>query len=358
MIFTFPSTPTQKFPNPLTNIKPGDADEGYTNFMSYPLVEMMTWQGLGDLVNRFRTTMLGLDPISTLWAPGQLYRMKVPYTYLWSPKLISKPPDWGPEINIAGFVFLDLASSFKPPEALTKFLEAGEQPVYIGFGSIVIDDPSRFTKLIFEAVKMAGVRAVVNKGWGGLGDEGNTPDNIYMLDNTPHDWLFPRCKAVIHHGGAGTTAIGLKCAKPTMIVPFFGDQPFWGAMVAKKKAGAFECIPYKNLTVDKFAEGLKQCLTEEAQKNVQIIADSIEAEGDGAQNAVNIFLNSLPWRGESSLRCGVLEDKTAVWRMKDHPLHISSLAAEMLVQQNKLSYRDLRLLRHYNWYIWYSSQLI
>ena len=129
--------------------------------------------------------------MSTLWAPGQLYRLKVPYTYLWSPGLVPKPEDWGPEIDIAGFVFLDLASSFKPPEELSKFLDAGEPPVYIGFGSIVVDDPDKFTDMIFKAVKKAGVRALVSKGWGGFG-AGETPENVYMLENTPHDWLFPK----------------------------------------------------------------------------------------------------------------------------------------------------------------------
>jgi len=111
---------------------------------------------------------------------------------MWSPGLIPKPEDWGPEIDIAGFVFLDLASSFKPPETLAGFLDAGEPPVYISFGSIVIDDPDKFTTLIFEAVKNAGVRALVSKGWGGLGDEENTPNKIYMLENTrlafPSGW--------------------------------------------------------------------------------------------------------------------------------------------------------------------------
>lgn len=351
IMFTFPYTPTQAFPHPLANIKTqkSNVDTNYVNFMSYPLVEMMTWQGLGDLVNNFRKKTLGLEPVSSLWAPGALFRMKVPYTYMWSPGLAPKPKDWGPEIDIAGYVFLDLASNFKPPKELTDFLDAGDKPVYIGFGSIVVDDPDKFTKLIFDAVKKAGVRALVSKGWGGLGDDDNTPDNIFMLENTPHDWLFPKVSAVIHHGGAGTTAIGLKCAKPTMIVPFFGDQPFWGSMVAEKKAGAHESIPYKKLTVDKLAEGIKQCLTEEAQENVQKIADSIAKEGDGAANAVKSFHRSLPFAGKHSMRCSILEDRVAVWHLKHSNLRLSALAAELLVQERKLSWHDLRLIRHYDW---------
>lgn len=308
-----------------------------------------TWQGLGDLVNRFRVHTLGLEPVSTLWAPGQLFRLKVPYTYLWSPGLIPKPPDWGPEIDIAGFVFLDLASAFQPPESLTKFMEAGEPPVYIGFGSIVVDDPDRFTSLIFEAVKKAGVRALVSKGWGGLGDEENTPENIYMLDNTPHDWLFPRVSAVVHHGGAGTTAIGLKCGKPTMIVPFFGDQPFWGAMVSKAGAGAHEPIPYKHLSVEAFAEGIKQCLSPEAKAAAELIAQDIALEGDGASNAVESFHNHLQLQGEHTMRCSIFHDRIAVWELKKSVLRLSTLAAELLVQKKKIKWHELRLIRHQDW---------
>jgi UDP:flavonoid glycosyltransferase YjiC (YdhE family) len=352
MMFTMPYSPTQAFPHPLANIKPqkSNVNESYINFMSYPLVEMMTFQGLGDLVNNFREKTLGLEPVSQIWAPGALYRMKVPYTYIWSPSLVPKPKDWGPEIDIGGFVFLELASDFKPPQDLQDFLDAGEQPVYIGFGSIVVDDADAFTKMIFKAVELAGVRALVNKGWGGLGGEGNdTPDNIFMLGNTPHDWLFPRVKAVVHHGGAGTTAMGLKCGKPTMIVPFFGDQPFWGSMVADAKAGAHECIPYKKLNAERLAEGIKQCLLEESKVNAQKMADSIAAEGDGAENAVRSFHRSLPVSGPNNMRCSILEDRAAVWVVRGSSLRLSAMAAQILVEKGKLKWQDLKILRHYEW---------
>lgn len=350
MMFTFPYSPTTDFPHPLANIKQSNVDYDYTNFMSYPLVELMTWQGLGDLVNKFRVKTLGLEPVSTLWAPGQLYRLKVPYTYLWSPSLVPKPKDWGPETDLAGFVFLELASSFEPPEDLLKFLNAGPPPVYIGFGSIVVDNPDQFTSLIFKAVKLAGVRALVSKGWGGLGgDSLDVPNNIFMLDNTPHDWLFPKVAAVVHHGGAGTTAIGLKCGRPTMIVPFFGDQPFWGDMVAKARAGAFQCIPYKKLTAEKLANGIKECLSSDAKQNVQKIAASIEAEGDGAVNAVKSFHRSLPLRGQQSMRCSILENRVAVWQLKNTSLRLSALSAEILVEKGKIAWKDLNLFRCYDW---------
>ncbi|KAI2602802.1 glycosyltransferase family 1 protein [Hypoxylon sp. NC1633] len=347
LMFTFPYTPTQAFPHPLASIKKTNVDPGYTNFISYPLVEMMVWQGLGDLVNEFRVKTLGLDPVSTLWAPGATYRLHVPFTYLWSPGLVPKPDDWGDEVDVSGFVFLDLASSFRPPKDLVKFLRAGEKPIYIGFGSIVVDDADSFTEMIFEAVRMTGVRALVSKGWGGLGQD-NVPENIYMLDNTPHDWLFPKIRACVIHGGAGTTAIALKCGKPTMVVPFFGDQHFWGSMIGNAGAGPTP-VPYKKLSTETLAEGIKYCLTDEALEAAQKLARDIELEGDGAKNAVRAFHHNLALTGENSMRCSILDDRVAVWRVKGTSLKLSALAADIAISRGLISWKRLRLLRHKEW---------
>ncbi|KAI1469484.1 glycosyltransferase family 1 protein [Daldinia caldariorum] len=347
LMFTFPYTPTQAFPHPLAIVKKSNVDPGYTNFISYALVEMMVWQGLGDLVNNFRIKTLGLDPVSTLWAPGATYRLHVPFTYLWSPGLVQKPEDWGEEIDVSGFVFLDLASSFKPPNDLLKFLENGETPVYIGFGSIVVDDVERFTEMIFEAVELAGVRAVVSKGWGGLGLV-DVPDNIYMLDDIPHDWLFPRVRACVIHGGSGTTAIALKCGKPTMVVPFFGDQHFWGSMVSNAGAGPIP-IPYKRLNAAALAGGIKFCLTDEALKVAEKISKDIELEGKGAQNAVKAFHQNLTLCGENTMRCSILDERVAVWSVKKTSIKLSALAAYIGVSRGLISWQRLRLLRHKEW---------
>ncbi|CAN8096391.1 unnamed protein product [Discula destructiva] len=347
--FTFPYTPTKAFPHPLASIKKTNVDPGYTNFMSYPLVEMMVWQGLGDLVNDLRVKTLALDPVSTLWAPGALYRMNVPFAYLWSPSLVPKPTDWSDDIDICGFVFLDLASSFTPPDPLAEFLDAGEMPVYIGFGSIVVDDANKFTEMIFEAVKLAGVRALVSKGWGGLGgDSLNVPGNIFLLDNTPHDWLFPKVQACVIHGGAGTTAIALKCGKPIMVVPFFGDQFFWGSMIDEAKAGPAP-VPYKQLSAQKLADGIKYLLTNEAQMNAQSLASNIEKEGDGAENMCAFVHQHLTLSGKHSLRCSILDDKVAVWWVKGTSLRLSALAADILVEKGLIQWRRLKLVRHCEW---------
>ncbi|EFW99411.1 udp-transferase [Grosmannia clavigera kw1407] len=351
MMFTFPYTPTQAFPHPLAIIKQSDVDLGYTNFMSYLLVDMMVWQGLGDLVNDLRVKTLGLDPVSRLWAPGSAYRMQVPFTYLWSPGLVPKPSDWGPEIDISGFVFLELAASFAPPRELEAFLAASpEPPVYIGFGSIVVDDADRFTEMIFAAVKLAGVRALVSKGWGGLGggQGGAVPEDVFMLENTPHDWLFPQVRACVIHGGAGTTAIALKCGLPTMVVPFFGDQYFWGSMIEKSGVGP-KPVPYKQLTAERLAEGIRQCLGAEARQAAQAVAESIAAEGDGALNACRSFHRTLRLEGLSSMRCAIFPDRIAVWQSRRGNMRLGAAAVELLVQEGQLSYGKLRLLRNTEW---------
>ncbi|RPA95108.1 UDP-Glycosyltransferase/glycogen phosphorylase [Choiromyces venosus 120613-1] len=352
LMFTMPWSPTTAFPHPLANIQSSNAEGAVTNFLSYILVEMMTWQGLGDLVNKFRERRLGLDPISTMWAPGMVARLKVPHTYCWSPSLIPKPLDWPQHISISGFYFLSLASSYTPPPDLANFLATGSPPVYIGFGSIVVDDPNALTDMIFAAVRKTGVRALVSKGWGGLGgDQLDVPPGVMMLGNCPHDWLFPRCSAVIHHGGAGTTAAGIRCGKPSVIVPFFGDQPFWGSMVAKAGAGP-EPTPFKKLTADILAESISMAISPQTQERAEELGARIRDE-KGAEIGAKSFLSLLGGQpGEGGIyRCMVDNTKIAAWRVKATDVLLSSYAASILVKNGKIEggWNGLKLCRHKNW---------
>ncbi|KAF2100516.1 UDP-Glycosyltransferase/glycogen phosphorylase, partial [Rhizodiscina lignyota] len=343
MMFTMPWSPTSSFPHPLANIQSSDADTTLTNFMSYALVDMLTWQGLGDIINRFRVHSLQLEPISLMWAPGMLARVRVPWTYCWSPALIPKPKDWASHISISGFYFLNLATNFTPAPDLLEYLQAGDPPVYIGFGSIVVDDPNALTKMIFEAVQKVGCRALVSKGWGGIGaDELGIPEGVFMLGNVPHDWLFQHVSAVVHHGGAGTTAAGIAAGKPTMIVPFFGDQPFWGAMVARAGAGP-KPIPYKVLTADNLAEAIRFCLKPESQVKAKEMAEQIRQE-KGNEAGAESFHQMLPG-GVEGMRCAILPDRAAVWRVKRSNVRLSALAACILAEEKILSFSDLKLFR-------------
>ena len=256
-----------------------------------------------------------------------------------SPALIPKPLDWGNHIDVAGFYFLNLASSYTPEPELAAFLEAGPPPIYIGFGSIVVDDPNKLTRMIFDAVAETGVRALVSKGWGGLGaDDVGIPDGVFMLGNVPHDWLFKHVSAVCHHGGAGTTAAGINAGKPTIIVPFFGDQPFWGAMVARAGAGP-EPIPHAKLTTEGLAEAIRIATKPETQERAQELGAKIREE-KGTDVGAQSFHRHL---GVDNLRCSIVPSRTAVWRVRRSQVILSALAAATLVQLGYLQYSDLKL---------------
>lgn len=270
-----------------------------------------------------------------------LQRMRIPHTYCWSPALIPKPKDWGQHISISGFYFLNLATDYTPDPDLKAFLAAGPPPVYIGFGSIVLDDPNAMTKTLFEAVEKTGQRALISKGWGGMGaDELGKPDNVFMLGNCPHDWLFKQVSAVVHHGGAGTTAAGITAGRPTLVVPFFGDQPFWGAMVHRAGAGP-EPIPHKQLTAENLAEGIRVCLKPESQSKAKELATKIAKErgsDEGAQS-FHQFLDV------DSLRCSLAPSRAAVWSIKKTDVRLSAMAACTLANENLLDFKELKLFR-------------
>lgn len=211
--------------------------------------------------------------------------------------------------------------------------------MYIGFGSIVVDDPNAMTNMIFEAVKKTGQRALVSKGWGGLGaDELGIPEGVFMLGNVPHDWLFKHVSCVVHHGGAGTTAAGIAAGRPTVVVPFFGDQPFWGAMVARAGAGPMP-VPYKDLTADKLAESIQEALKPESLERAGELSRKISSE-TGDQKGAQSFHQMLH---VDNIRCSVAPKKPAVWRVKRTQVRLSAMAATVLAQEGEINFGELKL---------------
>nr|AYU74788.1 SG1 [Populus tomentosa] len=286
IFFTMPWTPTSEFPHPLSRVK---QSAGYR--LSYQIVDSMIWLGIRDMINDLRKKKLKLRPVTYL-SGSQGSDSDVPYGYIWSPHLVPKPKDWGPKIDVVGFCFLDLASNYEPPESLLKWLEAGQKPIYIGFGSLPLQEPEKMTQTIVEALEQTGQRGIINKGWGGLGNLAEPKDFIYPLDNCPHDWLFLQCKAVVHHGGAGTTAAGLKAACPTTIVPFFGDQPFWGERVHARGVGP-PPIPVDEFSLTKLVEAIHFMLDPKVKERAVELAKDMENE-DGVAGAVKAFFKHLP----------------------------------------------------------------
>ncbi len=258
--------------------------------------------------------------------------------YIRSPSLIPKPKDWGRNINIAGFYFLSLASSYTPSPELATFLESGSTPVYVGFGSIVVDDPETLTQTVFEAIRLAGVRALVATGWGGLGGSTQVPPYIFLLGNCPHDWLFERVSCVVHHGGAGTTAAGIAAGKPTVIVPFFGDQPFWGSMIARAEAGP-QPIPFKALTASNLAAAITAALRPEIVEKAKVLGRKISDER-GSEVGAKCFHDQLPL---GTMRCSLTPHRVIVWKVRKNNIKLSALAATVLRKEGLLDFQKIKL---------------
>jgi sterol 3beta-glucosyltransferase len=292
VIFTMPWSPTSAFPHPLARIPSGE-HRPVRNFLSYALADSLTWSGIGDLVNQFREATLGLPSIALPDGSALLEDNEVPFTYLWPEGLVPKPPDWGPHIELANFIFDDGPHDYQPPRELLDFLAAGEAPIYVGFGSTVVEDPAALSRTIFAALERAGARGIVSEGWAHLGGE-EKPANVYLIGDCPHAWLFQHCRAVCHHGGAGTTAAGLRAGLPTVVVPFFGDQFFWGQVVAAAGAGP-EPIPFTSLDVDALAAAFVACARPEMRERASVLGRTVR-ESNGVDLAVQSVYCHLPVR--------------------------------------------------------------
>jgi len=170
---------------------------------------------------------------------------------------------------------------------LVDFLAAGLPPVYIGFGSIAGKSPAKTTTIVTEALKKSGQRGIIATGWGGL-EASLLPETMFTIDQAPHNWLLPHVAAVVHHGGAGTTAAGLRAGKPTIICPFFGDQPFWGSRISELRVGP-EPIPQKELTVENLATAIHVAVTDENMgRRAAALGEKIRIE-DGVGRAVQFI---------------------------------------------------------------------
>ena len=290
MIFTMPWSPTSAVPHPFARIDAA-AHGPVQNFMSYGVVDLLVWSGIADLVNSFRGETLKLPALTLAEGTALLEDHEVPFTYLWSPSLLPKPADWGPHIDVANFTFYDQAQRYEPPRALLDFLAAGEAPIYIGFGSVVVEDPAALRRIVFDALESSGARGIVSDGWAHLAGEA-PPPNVFLIGDCPHDWLFPRCRAVCHHGGAGTTAAGLRAGLPTVIVPFFGDQFLWAQLVADAGAGP-RPIPFDRLDRDRLTAAFDACRRPQLRQCASALGAAVR-DTDGVELTVRSIYRQLP----------------------------------------------------------------
>ncbi len=281
-----PFTPTKAFPSVLLPQSLSHLG-GTFNHVSHHLTQQMIWQGSRSADKAARQQILGLPAAPFFGLYGSKRLQKHPVLYGFSPSVIPKPADWGSNIQITGYWFLDSESGWTPPADLMTFLQDGTPPLYIGFGSMTNRKPEETTDLVLQALAQTGQRAVMASGWSGL-SKTNLPDNVFMMDSIPHAWLFPRVAAVIHHGGAGTTAAGLRAGVPSIITPFFGDQSFWGQRVADLGIGV-KPIPRKKLTVEGLAQAIQAVMTDQPMRQRAADLGTKIREEDGIARAIEII---------------------------------------------------------------------
>lgn len=241
-----PSQPTGMFPHPLAPA--ARFLGGLGNRLSFDAVDVGSWLMCRPFINGWRREHLDLPAMSPL-APFRQIR-RAPVLCAFSPAIVPRPPDWGPNVHVTGFWHHD-QPLWKPPQRLLAFLADGPPPVYVGFGSMKTSDPEATDHLVRAALRRAGLRGVL------AGDPATSEDGLLVVSDTPHDWLFPRMAAVVHHGGAGTTASALRAGVPSLVCPFFGDQAYWAARVRQLGAGP-QPLPVRQFTIPALAQRLRE----------------------------------------------------------------------------------------------------
>jgi UDP:flavonoid glycosyltransferase YjiC (YdhE family) len=278
--------PTRAFPSFLLPLR-SSLGGGY-NYLTYTLLMRASWPILGRAYNHWRTTRFGLPPWHSMREMFyDVRRFGTPCLSGYSPQVLSKPPDWGDNHHVTGYWFLDAQTNWQPPMELVHFLKSGSPPVYVGFGSMSDKDPERVTRLVLRALELTGQRGILLTGWGAVARL-RTSASVFYVDDVPHSWLFPRMAAVVHHGGAGTTAAGLRAGVPSLITPFLMDQYAWADRVAKLGVGV-HVTDSKKLTAEKLAQAIHTAATDSALRaRAAALGERIRAE-NGVAYAVELI---------------------------------------------------------------------
>lgn len=225
---------TKAFPHPMSGLPIEDGK--VANYNSYEKFDVFSSATFYAPINRWRRTVLELPEVQ-YGHHSAVTKSRIPFSAMWSPSFVPKPDDWPEQCRVVGTFVIDQKSSTAFDESefaeLSEWLASGPPPIFLGFGSMVIEDTNSLAEMIKNAVVQADCRMVIQSSWSQIDVSGEP--NCFPVGPCPHDWLLPKMSAVIHHGGAGTTAAGLRFGLPTFIVPFFGDQYLWGEMV--KRAG-------------------------------------------------------------------------------------------------------------------------
>ncbi|MGE3276996.1 MAG: glycosyltransferase [Vicinamibacterales bacterium] len=282
--------PTSAFPNPFhTSSEPMTPHE---NRRSWRL-GLPTLQVGSEAVDRWRAERLGLAPLPFRQNIARLRRL--PHLLGYSPSVLPKPEDWPAAVHVTGYWFLDAPGTYRPPAELEAFLAAGSPPVAIGFSSQVSGDPAALTRTVVDAVERSGCRAVMITGFGGLKGV-DFPPHVLPVTTVPYDWLFTRVRAMVHQGGAGSTALAVRFGLPNMAVPFGFDQGLWGQRLFELGVGP-KPIPATALTAERLSSALTALMADEEMRGrADALGARVRAE-DGIGVALRLILEAVDRRG-------------------------------------------------------------
>lgn len=295
--YNTPVTPTSEFPS-YVRLRHSQGSSACSNRCSFLMRDLVTWLPYRGTINQWRRDALALPPLGLAGPYRELDRQHCPLLYSISPSMLGRPGDWPDWVHLTGYWQLEEQAHFQPPEDLLRFLDEGPAPICIGFGSMRYGDAEAMTRLVVAAVEQTGQRAILLSGWQGL-EETPLPATILMCKTIPHHWLFERVTASVNAGGIGTLTAALRAGLPSLVVPFGGDNLFWGWQAARLGVGP-QAIPVKKLSSGLLAERLGDLVNNPAYRSAaQRISQSMKAE-NGVATAVELVEKYLATKNQPS----------------------------------------------------------
>lgn len=285
----FPMTPTREYPALIFYDKPSLGKN--SNYLTHKIFEQIMWTASKGPIKQFWKQKFGRVPENFSPPFGRQTTHSHPTIVSCSNYVFPTATDFPAHVHHTGYWFLD-EDHWTPPSDLLNFINKGAPPVYVGFGSLGdVKAAEQTTRTVIEALKLSGQRGVLATGWSGMYKVDDLPEDIFVLESAPHTWLFPRMVAVVHHGGAGTTAAGLRAGVPSVIVPFSNDQFAWGRRVHELGVGA-KPIPRKKLTSEKLADAIRFALSDEIKNAAKELGRKIQSE-NGAESAARVVVGCV-----------------------------------------------------------------
>ncbi|MFF0465607.1 glycosyltransferase [Streptomyces mexicanus] len=277
-VYLQPTAPTGDFPPVVTGTRSlGRLVNRATGRFALRMADRVYEQAVARLRHR-----LDLPPTSPSEMRRRQEQARWPVLHGFSPALVPRPSDWRSGLEVVGNWWPHHDADERLPADLEDFLHAGPRPVLIGFGSMASGDGERLSEIAVRALRRAGLRGILQAGSAQLAADG---DDVFTIGDVPHALLFPRLAAVVHHGGAGTSAAALRAGVPAVPVPVTADQPFWARRLAAFGA-ATDPIPFRSLTAERLADSLDRVVKQQVYSRAAARAAQHLQSEDGAGQVV------------------------------------------------------------------------